>query len=220
MPKPRKKIKLTWAELRQQRSALKRFTLYLPTLKLRQQQLQAGLLKIQGEHDRLQQAGVKAQTQLTAYAAVTNDTAGLNLAELARPEAVHTDTTRLAGILLPRFVEALFPDNDYSLFATAAWTDQTLADRRVLARLRAEQAVVARQVSILTAELRKVTQRVNLFEKIIIPETRSNIRRIRIAMGDQMTAAVARAKIAKAKIEAKAHATHPGPAVAMEYSAP
>jgi vacuolar-type H+-ATPase subunit D/Vma8 len=37
----------------------------------------------------------------------------------------------------------------------------------------------------------------------MIPATLENIRRIRIALGDQMTAGVARAKIAKAKLEQK-----------------
>ena len=48
-------------------------------------------------------------------------------------------------------------------------------------------------------------QRVNRFEKVKIPDTLENIRRIRIALGDQMTAGVARAKIAKAKLEQKEH---------------
>ena len=58
-------------------------------------------------------------------------------------------------------------------------------------------------LDLLLAELKKVMQRVNLFEKIKIPETQDNIRRIRIAVGDQMTAGVARAKIAKAKLVLK-----------------
>ena len=61
-------------------------------------------------------------------------------------------------------------------------------------------------LDLLGAELKKVMQRVNLFEKVMIPNTLENIRRIRIALGDQMTAGVARAKIAKAKLEQKEHA--------------
>ena len=60
----------------------------------------------------------------------------------------------------------------------------------------------ARQLT-LQGELTRTLQRVNLFEKVMIPTTIENIRRIRIALGDQMTAGVARAKIAKAKLEHK-----------------
>jgi vacuolar-type H+-ATPase subunit D/Vma8 len=54
----------------------------------------------------------------------------------------------------------------------------------------------------------KVIQRVNLFEKIKIPEAREAVRRIRIHLGDEMTAAVGRAKIAKRKLEAEEATTY------------
>ena len=47
--------------------------------------------------------------------------------------------------------------------------------------------------------MRKVTQRVNLFEKVLIPRTREQIRRIRIYLSDAERAAVVRSKIAKRK---------------------
>jgi len=49
-------------------------------------------------------------------------------------------------------------------------------------------------------ELRTTTQRVNLFEKKLIPELRENIRKIKIFLGDEETAAVGRAKLAKGKL--------------------
>ena len=57
-------------------------------------------------------------------------------------------------------------------------------------------------MDILRQELRITTQRVNLFEKIKIPEAREAIRRIKIYLGDQTANAVGRSKIAKRKIEA------------------
>ena len=45
------------------------------------------------------------------------------------------------------------------------------------------------------------TQRVNLFEKVKIPECRENIRRIGIYLGDMDTSAVVRSKIAKSKLQ-------------------
>ena len=48
-------------------------------------------------------------------------------------------------------------------------------------------------------ELRTTSQRVNLFEKVKIPECRENIRVIKIAIGDEQTAAVTRGKIAKSR---------------------
>ena len=45
------------------------------------------------------------------------------------------------------------------------------------------------------------TQRVNLFEKVKIPECMENIRKIQIYLGDATTAAVVRSKIAKRKMQ-------------------
>ena len=67
--------------------------------------------------------------------------------------------------------------------------------------LRAAGKILEKQYALLLAELVTTTQRVNLFEKIKIPECKENIRRIRIYMSDQETGAVARSKIAKKKGE-------------------
>jgi V/A-type H+-transporting ATPase subunit D len=70
-----------------------------------------------------------------------------------------------------------------------------------LARIRAEIAVLDEQHSLIAEELRTTSQRVNLFEKVKIPECRENIRFIRIFLGDEQTAGVARAKFAKSRTD-------------------
>ena len=102
---------------------------------------------------------------------------------------------------MPVFESVAFPPAAYSLFGTSSWVDQALIDLREQNLRFAELEIIERKLELLHTELRKVTQRVNLFEKVIIPQARENIRRIRIALGDRMTAAVARAKIAKEKLE-------------------
>jgi V/A-type H+-transporting ATPase subunit D len=203
MPRPRKKSKLTWTALRQQRSALKRFELYLPTLQLKQQQLQSANLQARREQGTVGKAVQACAKKISTYRTVFNDTAGVNVTALAEPSEIKTTTVNIAGVMVPVFVSAAFPRVSYSLFGTSAWVDQALTDLREQNRRLAELEIVERKLELLYTELKKVTQRVNLFEKVIIPEARENIRRIRIALGDRMTAAVARAKIAKEKLEAR-----------------
>ena len=62
-------------------------------------------------------------------------------------------------------------------------------------------ATLRKQVELLDAELRTTSQRVNLFEKVKIPEAKENIRVIQVYIGDQQTAAVVRGKISKKKIQ-------------------
>jgi len=201
----KRKIKLTRTELKSQRDALARYERYLPTLKLKQQQIQSSIVQTRRQYRAVQKTTEAAQKRIDVYQSVFNDISGVNVRQLAKPESVHTTQHSIAGVHVPRFESVSFPRVDYSLFGTTSWVDRSLIDLRDLNRLSAELDIVQTCMDLLQAELKKVMQRVNLFEKIKIPETQDNIRRIRIAVGDQMTAGVARAKIAKAKLEEKEH---------------
>jgi len=78
--------------------------------------------------------------------------------------------------------------------------DAAIEELRRMLLLDLEDDVLAEQVGLLAAELRTTSQRVNLFEKVKIPETLENIRKIRIYLGDQQVAQVVRGKIAKRKV--------------------
>ena len=194
-----RKLKLTRPELKRQRDALARFERYLPMLKLKQQQLQMTLREVAGKQAAAQAAVDAARQKFEAYQAVLRDRAGVNVEQLARPTEIRTGTINIAGVTVPTFEDALFATPAYSLFATPAWVDRALADLRDLGRRKAELHVIREQYSRLHRELVKIIQRVNLFEKIKIPEAREAIRLIRIHLGDEMTAAVGRAKMAKGK---------------------
>lgn len=194
------KYKLTRPELKRFRDALGRYQRFLPMLKLKQQQLQMAIRNIIHERQQAHQAIRAAQAVFEPYQAILHDRAGINLRDLATPAEIQTTTVNIAGVSLPIFQDVVFPPADYSLFATPAWVDKTLLDMRQLEKCRARLKIVEDQYRMLQRELTKISQRVNLFEKVKIPETREIIRRIRIRLGDEMTAGVGRAKIAKSKI--------------------
>jgi len=195
-----KKIRLTRPELKLQRDMLNRFSRYLPMLKLKQQQLQLTIRDVKRKLGELAQAVVDATRRLDPYRPVLVDLAGVDVQTLAKPTEVHTTRTNVAGVNIPIFHDATFTEPNYSLFATPAWVDKAVADLKDISRASAERDVVKEQFTLLDKELTKIVQRVNLFEKVKIPEAREAIRVIRIKLGDEMTAAVARGKIAKAKI--------------------
>jgi len=197
-----KKIRLTRPELKRQRDALQRFERYLPMLKLKQQQLQLTLREVQQQRRKVEAAAEAARKKFEPSSAVLHDIAGVNVRRLSEPDEVKTSTANVAGVSVPVFEGLSFPEARYSLFATPTWVDRALADLRNISRQMAELEVLDRQQELLRAELTKIVQRVNLFEKVKIPEARESIRRIRIHLGDEMTAAVGRAKIAKAKLTA------------------
>ncbi len=199
----KKKIKLTRTELKLQRDALSRYERFLPTLKLKQQQIQTSIVAVRQAQRSVSARAVEAQQRVAGYERVFNDLGGIPVRSLATPEKILKTTRSIAGIKIPSFESVHFTQADYSLFGTAPWVDRALQDLCEVNRLKAELDVIQEGLDLLQRELKKVMQRVNLFEKIKIPETQDNIRHIRIAVGDQMTAAVARAKIAKGKLEQK-----------------
>jgi len=194
------KIKLTRPELKRQRDALSRFRRYLPMLKLKQQQLQMTIRETLAKRRKAADEVKVAEQKVNDYKQLLKDLAGMDVHGLAKPSEIHTTTANVAGVPVPVFEKCDFPKISYSLFSTPPWVDRVLSDLRELNKRRVELDVLDQQYEMLNKELVKIIQRVNLFEKIKIPEAREAIRRIRIHLGDEMTAAVGRAKIAKGKI--------------------
>ena len=204
-----RKLKLTRPELKRQREALARFERYLPMLKLKQQQLQATVRDVTKKRRAARDAADAACRTFDAYRAVLADRAGVDVETVARPQEIRTTTANVAGVAIPVLEDVVFPQPTYSLFSTPAWVDRALLDLREVNRRQAERDVLDQQYDRLHRELVKIIQRVNLFEKVKIPSARENIRRIRIHLGDEMTAAVGRAKIAKGKISESESAADP-----------
>jgi V/A-type H+-transporting ATPase subunit D len=196
------KIKLTKNEQKKQKDSLKRFSRYLPTLQLKKQQLQIEARKIDEALRERRQEQQRRREEINAWAAVLAEGAGLE--KLVLPPRVVTGESNIAGVDIPVFKDAMFAPAVYDLFVSPIWVDAAVAAVQGLLRLQAETAVLQKQYDLLREELTITTQRVNLFEKIKIPETRENIRSIQIYLGDQQTAAVVRGKISKSKLMEKA----------------
>ena len=194
------KIKLTRPELKKQRDALARFERYLPMLKLKQQQLQLTLREVSANYRKALADADAARAKFAPYASVLADFSGVNVRELAKPAEIKTSARNVAGVNVPIFESVTFPVVLYSLFATPIWVDGALADLRDVNGHFARAQILQRQFELLDKELTKIIQRVNMFEKVKIPGCREAIRVIRIRLGDEMTAAVGRAKIAKGKL--------------------
>lgn len=194
------KIKLTRPELKRHRDRLTRFQRYLPMLKLKQQQLQVTLGEVANRRREAEKAADEASLKVQRYEAVLADLAGVPVRQYASPEQVHSSRVNIAGVEVPVFEGVTFPEATYSLFGTPVWVDQALADLREQSRRQAVVDVLREEEGILQGELARTIQRVNLFEKVMIPESREAIRRIRIRLGDELAAGVGRAKIAKKKL--------------------
>jgi len=124
----------------------------------------------------------------------------VGLAKLITIDEIETQDENIAGVSVPTFKGVRFKEVPYDLYITPLWIDKAITEIKRILTLRAEIIVLQEQHARLQGELLSTTQRVNLFEKIKIPEAIENIRIIQIFLGDQQTAAVVRSKIQKGKM--------------------
>lgn len=193
------KVKLSQGELKRIRDALRQYERYLPTLQLKKQQLQLEIVNLQNAMKGVTKALAEKKGSARVWAGLLIEYPAI--VEWLTPVRVVTSRKNVAGVDLPLFERAEFGPAEYDLFLTPPWVDRALVELREIVSLLQEERVVGEGIVILNQELRITTQRVNLFEKVKIPEAKEAIRLIKIHLGDQMTNAVGRSKIAKKKIE-------------------
>ena len=191
------KIKLTKNELKVQRDDLTRFKRFLPTLQLKKQSLQTEVRRLARELVERKKLEEQARAEMESWVRLFAEP--FDFAPFIAPRAIRIGQGNVVGVNIPVLEEVEYETRMPDPHATPAWTDEGVLVLRRLLALRLEREVLKLQHALLGEELRTTTQRVNLFEKVKIPECRERIRRIQIFLGDQQTAGVARAKLAKGK---------------------
>lgn len=198
-------VKLTKNELRTQQHRLAQLQRYLPTLQLKKAMLQAEVQEARHEiavltkQYQAKKESVEQWVELLSQKTDVSPEAVMSVKELQRRYE------NVAGVEVPYFQGIVFGPLEYTLFDTPEWTETAVAALRELATSGARISIAEEKKAALEKELREVSIRVNLFEKILIPRSVSNVKKIRVFLGDQQLAAVARAKMAKSKIEKHAH---------------
>ena len=193
------KIKLTKNELKTQRDSLKRYQRYLPTLQLKKQQLQMEVRGVREEMATLVNDIASLEDSWKETIPLLSGTDAEDALDLVTVTDWHVGHRNVAGIDVPTFVSITFGVPEYDLFTSPVWYDDIVAMAQKRIELSLRQRLLNEMQELLEQELRVVTQRVNLFEKVKIPESKENIRKINIYIGDQQTNSVGRSKIAKGK---------------------
>ena len=195
-------LALNKTALNRETRQLKTYERFLPSLDLKRKQLIAErnsarrlLRATQDEADRIEsEAGERIPMAADER---------LDLRNIVSVQDVSIGEENVVGLRLPILKDVRLARVEYSLLARPHWVDTLVSILDELLRLRVTMQIQARRLEILEAAVRKITQRVNLFDKVLIPKTRDNIRRIRISLADSERAAVVNAKIAKRKRQAR-----------------
>jgi len=197
------KIKFTKTELKKQQDAKKQFERFLPTLQLKKQQLQ---FEVRQSLEKLEENARELadfEARLEGFVELFGPEADAEFVRsLVVVDRVRRGELNIAGIVVPTFEGVEFKPVKVDLVATDWYVDDAVAALKEAVNLRESRRVLEERCELLSAELRSTSQRVNLFEKVKIPECKENIRRIGIMLGDANTSSVARCKIAKRKTSA------------------
>lgn len=137
------------------------------------------------------------------YCPLFSDFRAIDLFSAVKIARVQTSCENIAGVDVPVFEQVVFESGEYYLFDTPIWMESAVAGVKKMLIVTEKIRVAEEKKQLLERELREVSIRVNLFEKILIPRAQQNIKKIKIFLGDQQLAAVSQAKVAKKKIEAR-----------------
>ena len=194
------KLKLTKNEQKKQKDSLKRFERYLPTLMLKKQQLQAEIRTVEIRVTELRHIKERMDESFKKWIGIFGEE-GIFTPDILRITKLLAGEGNIAGVAIPVFEGAEFETAPYDLIEKPLWLDRAVDNMKRALLLDLEMQCMEEQQRRLKKELQTTSQRVNLFEKIKIPEAKTNIKKIGVYLGDQQTAAVVRGKISKRGLE-------------------
>jgi V/A-type H+-transporting ATPase subunit D len=122
--------------------------------------------------------------------------------DLVAVKGVDVDIKKIAGVKTPVLRDVNFVVERYSAFSRPAWVPSGVEALKNIARLTIAAELAKKKVEILEYARKKTTQKVNLYEKVQIPEYQEAIRKIKRFMEDEDNLSKSSQKILKAKIAA------------------
>ena len=192
------RLQLNKSSLANESKSLETFRRFLPSLDLKRQQLMA-------ERNKAKRLLEQTQLQIKQLHQSVGDSLPMlanheiDLTDLVTIDAIDLDQENIVGTLLPVLIHVKFRLKPYSLLTMPHWVDNVVEALQEMLKLKVSLHINQQRFTILVKAVQTITQRVNLFEKVLIPQTQANIKRIKIFLSDEQMASVVRSKIAKRK---------------------
>lgn len=199
-------VKLTKNELRVQQIKFQQLTRYLPTLQLKKAMLQQEVNLVAQQLEEAKAFFDEKKSLSFRTAELLKEEGMKSFFDSLKIEKVNIEFENIAGLDVPLFVDVEFASVSYFGANVPLWWDFALVELKELIKEKEKVSILNKKKKLLEKELRDVSIRVNLFEKVLIPRTLANIKKIKIFLGDLQLSAVAQAKVAKSKIEMKRNA--------------
>lgn len=192
------KLALNKSTLNKEGRKVKAYKKFVPALDLKRKQLLAERATSQKSLIELEATLTTLRTRVREQLPMLSNYKG-SVDQLVEIEDFSLSQINLVGIRLPQLQSLTLRVRPYSVLATEHWLDPLVVLLKETVELQLRQQILNKRLELLEVGLRKTTQRLNLFDKVLIPRAEKNIRKIRIALSDSERAGVVTSKIAKNK---------------------
>lgn len=168
----------------------------LPTLKAKETALRTEVKKAKEELEKLESINkTLLEDQAKNYMVWREYPSVLSIGN------VDIELKNIAGVKIPKLKEINFVVREHSLFAQRAWIPSGTETLKKMAKAVIEKDLMEKELEILYKARKKTTQKVNLYEKVQIPQFKEAIGKIKRFLEDEENLSRAGQKIIKAKQE-------------------
>jgi V/A-type H+/Na+-transporting ATPase subunit D len=192
------RLQLSKSSLSRESTHLKTYKQFLPSLDLKRQELMIQRAKAEKALGKTK-IDLEKITSTMAEDIPMLSNEKVDLADLVTLKKVDLGKENIMGAHLPLLNSVEIEVREYSFLAKPQWVEGVVEKLQELLRIRIQIQVEEERLTLLNAAVRTITQRVNLFDKVLIPRAQKNIKRIKIYLSDAERAAVINAKLAKNK---------------------
>ena len=194
------RLSLTKASLTKQKQQLKTFEDVLPSLDLKRRQISAERAKARKRLAQTQQQLEELESVISKELLMLSNEL-INLQDLVKVTKIDLVEENVMGTWLPKVKQVEIEVHNYAYLGKPFWVDRLVELLQVALKAKIEIQVIQQQVKLLNQSERVITQRFNLFDKVLIPQTKANIKKIQIYLADAERAGVVNSKLAKRKKE-------------------
>jgi V/A-type H+-transporting ATPase subunit D len=192
------RLSLTKASLTKQKKQLKTFEAVLPSLDLKRRQLSAERAKARQVLAETQKNWQGLEPEIAQEIPMVSNEL-VELKGIVKVTGVDLVEENVMGTRLPKINQVQIQVRDYALLGKPFWVDRLVELLKKALETQIALQVAQQRLELLNKAERTVTQRFNLFDKVLIPQTKANIKKIQIYLADAERAGVVNSKIAKRK---------------------
>ena len=169
----------------------------LPILKSKESALRAEVKKVKTELENLEAKLKKSMEKNDQYMRLF-----VGFPDIVKVKKVIISSRKIAGVHVPVFEDVEFEILDYSLFLSASYYPTTVKVLQDTTVLKVRMEIASTKMRILERDRRKTTQKVNLFEKVQIPNLEDAVRRIKRFLEDAENLEKSSQKVVKSRLAA------------------